>query len=255
VEGQGYDEIGQRFGMSEPAVRSILTRARKALRKEYASRGGTLPVAGLSALLVTSATMFSIVRVLGAAYLIVLGAQMVVRRQASGERDDRDHGDEATTTPGRSARRLYLDGVVVKTVVRIGHAAHDTAEKSFRVADVLRNFIGNHVFRNLRQRSVGQGVNRDLMLRAFVERQRFVQTHPAGLFFRRCETSGVDVEGRFDAVLVQNRDKADVLADIVIIAQRQRFVFSCGETHSSKIPHVFYFLFHSKIFILTLDNR
>ena len=50
VEGQGYDEIGLRFGMSEPAVRSILTRARKALRKEYALRGGTLPVAGLSAL-------------------------------------------------------------------------------------------------------------------------------------------------------------------------------------------------------------
>jgi hypothetical protein len=50
VEGQGYDEIGLRFGMTEPAVRSILTRARKALRKEYASRGGTLPVAGLVAL-------------------------------------------------------------------------------------------------------------------------------------------------------------------------------------------------------------
>src|SRR6478672_8687918 len=50
VEGQGYDEIGARFGMTEPAVRSILTRARKALRKEYALRGGTLPVAGLSAI-------------------------------------------------------------------------------------------------------------------------------------------------------------------------------------------------------------
>jgi RNA polymerase sigma factor (sigma-70 family) len=50
VEGMAYDEIGLRFGMTEPAVRSILTRARKALRKEYESRGGTLPVAGLSAL-------------------------------------------------------------------------------------------------------------------------------------------------------------------------------------------------------------
>ncbi|MCA1722021.1 MAG: RNA polymerase sigma factor [Actinobacteria bacterium] len=34
VEGMAYDEIGLRFGMTEPAVRSILTRARKALRKE-----------------------------------------------------------------------------------------------------------------------------------------------------------------------------------------------------------------------------
>jgi RNA polymerase sigma-70 factor (ECF subfamily) len=50
VEGQGYDEIGERFGMTEPAVRSILTRARKALRKEYAARGGTLPIAGLATL-------------------------------------------------------------------------------------------------------------------------------------------------------------------------------------------------------------
>lgn len=50
VEGAAYDEIGLRFGMTEPAVRSILTRARKALRKEYAARGGTLPVAGLAAL-------------------------------------------------------------------------------------------------------------------------------------------------------------------------------------------------------------
>ncbi len=50
VEGLAYDAIGERFGMTEPAVRSILTRARKALRKEYAERGGTLPAAGLAVL-------------------------------------------------------------------------------------------------------------------------------------------------------------------------------------------------------------
>jgi RNA polymerase sigma-70 factor (ECF subfamily) len=50
VEGDSYEELCVRFNMSEPAVRSILTRARKSLRREYATRGGTLPVAGLAVL-------------------------------------------------------------------------------------------------------------------------------------------------------------------------------------------------------------
>ncbi len=50
VEGQSYEQLCARFGMTEPAVRSVLTRARKALRKEYATRGGTLPVGGLAVL-------------------------------------------------------------------------------------------------------------------------------------------------------------------------------------------------------------
>ena len=50
VEGLSYEELCERFGMTEPAVRSILTRARKALRKEYELRGGTLPVGGLAVL-------------------------------------------------------------------------------------------------------------------------------------------------------------------------------------------------------------
>ena len=50
VEGLAYDEIGSRFGMTEPAVRSVLSRARKSLRKEFATRGGTLPGGGLAAL-------------------------------------------------------------------------------------------------------------------------------------------------------------------------------------------------------------
>jgi hypothetical protein len=47
VEGQSYDEIAERYGLSEPTVRSLLHRARKTLRREYAARGGTLPVGGL----------------------------------------------------------------------------------------------------------------------------------------------------------------------------------------------------------------
>lgn len=50
VEGDSYEQLCVRFGMSEPAVRSILTRARKSLRAEYALRGGTLPVGGLAVL-------------------------------------------------------------------------------------------------------------------------------------------------------------------------------------------------------------
>jgi RNA polymerase sigma-70 factor (ECF subfamily) len=50
VEGLSYDEIGSRFGMTEPSVRSLLHRARRTLRREYSARGGTLPGVGLVAL-------------------------------------------------------------------------------------------------------------------------------------------------------------------------------------------------------------
>jgi RNA polymerase sigma-70 factor (ECF subfamily) len=50
VEGLSYDVIGERFDMSEPSVRSVLHRARKTLRREYAARGGTLPGIALVAL-------------------------------------------------------------------------------------------------------------------------------------------------------------------------------------------------------------
>ena len=49
VEGLSYDEIGARFAMTEPSVRSLLHRARRTLRREYAERGGTLPAVGLVA--------------------------------------------------------------------------------------------------------------------------------------------------------------------------------------------------------------
>src|SRR3954447_20682319 len=50
VEGLSYDEISERYGLSEPTVRSLLHRARRTLRREYAVRGGTLPSLGLVAL-------------------------------------------------------------------------------------------------------------------------------------------------------------------------------------------------------------
>src|SRR3954469_10694330 len=50
VEGLSYDEISDRYGLSEPTVRSLLHRARRTLRREYAVRGGTLPSLGLVAL-------------------------------------------------------------------------------------------------------------------------------------------------------------------------------------------------------------
>jgi RNA polymerase sigma-70 factor (ECF subfamily) len=50
VEGLSYDEISERYGLSEPTVRSLLHRARRTLRREYAARGGTLPSLGLVAL-------------------------------------------------------------------------------------------------------------------------------------------------------------------------------------------------------------
>lgn len=50
VEGLSYDDIGDRYGLSEPTVRSLLHRARRTLRREYAERGGTVPAMGLIAL-------------------------------------------------------------------------------------------------------------------------------------------------------------------------------------------------------------
>lgn len=50
VEGLSYDDICDRFALSEPTVRSLLHRARRTLRREYAERGGTLPTMGLVAL-------------------------------------------------------------------------------------------------------------------------------------------------------------------------------------------------------------
>ncbi len=50
VEGLSYDDICDRYALTEPTVRSLLHRARRTLRREYADRGGTLPTMGLVAL-------------------------------------------------------------------------------------------------------------------------------------------------------------------------------------------------------------
>ena len=50
VEGLSYEAIGRQFALTEPSVRSVLHRARKTLRREYALRGGSAPALGLIAL-------------------------------------------------------------------------------------------------------------------------------------------------------------------------------------------------------------
>src|SRR4051794_34740059 len=66
-------------------------------------------VVGLSALLASSATAFTIVKLVGAAYLIVIG----VRRLLARHEDARE--PEVPTAPG-SPRRLFLQGAVVNVL-------------------------------------------------------------------------------------------------------------------------------------------
>jgi RNA polymerase sigma-70 factor (ECF subfamily) len=159
VEGQGYDEIGRRFGMSEPAVRSILTRARKALRKEYAARGGTLPVAGLAVLApwLHAAVRLAAPAVVGAMALGLVGgalhsplfnaggslpatAQAVVTRPAAATLG---HGALAAARPASRAARsdaatarhtsstptgyrpTLTESRLAKTCVETGSSSHD----------------------------------------------------------------------------------------------------------------------------------
>ena len=64
--------------------------------------------AGLSALLVSSAVAFSVVKYAGAAYLVVLGIRKLLERTP--ESVDRE------TAPARSLRRIYLQGIVVNVL-------------------------------------------------------------------------------------------------------------------------------------------
>lgn len=61
-------------------------------------------IVGLSALLVSSALAFGIVKYLGAAYLIYLGIRTLLRR---------DEGSPSATPVAQPLRRVYREGVVV----------------------------------------------------------------------------------------------------------------------------------------------
>lgn len=63
--------------------------------------------AGLSALLLASATAFEIVRALGACYLIWLGARMLLSRESPAGADVGDN---------RSLSRIFADGVIVSVL-------------------------------------------------------------------------------------------------------------------------------------------
>ena len=62
---------------------------------------------GLSAILLTSAAAFTIVKLLGAGYLIYLGIRTLLARRPPAGVDP---------TPPRSLRRLFVDGVVVSVL-------------------------------------------------------------------------------------------------------------------------------------------
>jgi threonine/homoserine/homoserine lactone efflux protein len=64
--------------------------------------------AGLSALVVSSAVAFSVVKFAGAAYLVILGVRKLL---------ERDHVDlDLEAAPARSLRRIYVQGIVVNVL-------------------------------------------------------------------------------------------------------------------------------------------
>jgi threonine/homoserine/homoserine lactone efflux protein len=66
-------------------------------------------VIGLSALLASSATAFTVVKLVGAAYLIVIGLRRLLAR-------DEDEPDAAPAAVGGSYRRIYLQGVLINVL-------------------------------------------------------------------------------------------------------------------------------------------
>ncbi len=64
-------------------------------------------VAGISAIVLASATAFRLVKILGAGYLIYLGLRTMLARRAPADLD---------ATPARASHRLFIDGVFVSVL-------------------------------------------------------------------------------------------------------------------------------------------
>jgi threonine/homoserine/homoserine lactone efflux protein len=98
-----------------PAVMYIVTRSvaqgrRAGLASVLGIHAGTLvhvvaAVLGLSAVLATSAAAFTVVKIMGAAYLVYLGVRALLSRE--------DDSDRAGPAASRSHRRLFAEGFVV----------------------------------------------------------------------------------------------------------------------------------------------
>src|SRR5215831_2607352 len=100
-----------------PAVLYIVARSmdqgrRAGLVSVLGVHAGTLvhvlaAAAGLSALLTASATAFSVVKYLGAAYLVYLGIRRIL---------DRSSGPTAASSHRRPLRQAFADGIVVNVL-------------------------------------------------------------------------------------------------------------------------------------------
>ncbi len=145
VEGLSYDDIAERFAMTEPAVRSTLSRARKALRREFATRGGSLPAVGLVALapwidglgwaekLRRSATRIAAPAVLGVAGLGVLSGLLPMPWSVPGQGDGPARTlqvSESVVGATQAAARAVPSGTNPTTAARVRPAGSATSAQA-----------------------------------------------------------------------------------------------------------------------------